>query len=415
MTAGAGGGAPQWQRTLVLMVVMQATMSASFSSSAPFMPFFLVQLGVHPTSQVTIWAGLIVGVQALTVAIVSPFWGALADRIGRKAMVLRCCVATVFFYVLIAFCREPWQIFVVQAISGLFGGFAASAMTLVGTQAPEGRLGYALGWMTTGQLVGGLAGPLLGGVFVDYVHDYRLVFIVTSIGAVVSAVLTTAFVHEDFQRPAPSRERSTPLGEQIAEIARHPTLLPLIFVLMLGQMTVFAANPVIPIYVREIVGNVPWLGTAVGSSIAIVGVAGVLASPFLGRLGDRSGYRNILIVSLIGAAAFTFPQAVTTSLWAFLALRFGVGLFTGGIMPAANALIGRVFPRERRGRIYGITSSASYLGLALGPALGGVVGARFGVPAVFVMVGILTLVNLACVLLAAGIRPGPSVGRVSNA
>jgi DHA1 family multidrug resistance protein-like MFS transporter len=405
LTAGAGGGAPQWQQTMVLMVVMQASMAGAFSASAPFMPFFLVQLGVHPVSQVAIWAGLISGVQALTVALTSPFWGALADHVGRKAMVQRCCAATVFFYFLIALCREPWQIFAVQAISGLFGGFAAAAMTLVGTQAPEGRLGYALGWMMTGQLIGNLTGPLLGGIFVDTVHDVRLVFYVTSIGALAAGFLTTAFVREDFQRPAATRQPPMPLRAQFGEIAHHPTLLPLLFVLALGQIIVFAANPVIPIYVREIVGNVPWLGTAAGSAIAIVGVAGIVASPFLGRLGDRIGYRNVLLITLLGAAVFTFPQALTTSFWLFLTLRFGVGLFTGGIMPAANALVGSVFPRERRGRIYGITSSASYLGLATGPALGGLVGASFGVPAVFVMVGIATLLNLGCVLMI-GMRRG---------
>ena len=385
------------------MVAMQAIMSGSFSVSGPFMPFYLIQLGVHPTERVLLWAGLIGTVQAFTVALVSPFWGVLADRTGRKAMVLRCCIATTLFYMLIAFCRNEWQIFTVQAVAGLFGGFSAAAMTLVGTQAPEGRLGYALGWMATGQLVGSLVGPLIGGTLADQLHDYRLVFVFTSLGALVSALAVPAFVRENFERPSPSRERPPPLREQIAEIARHPTLLPLVFVLLLAQMTAQAANPVIPLFVRSMVGDAPWLATAAGASIAIVGIAGVIASPLLGRHGDRVGYRTILIVSLAGAALFTFPQALAPNLWTFLALRFALGLFLGGILPAANALIGRVFPRERRGRIYGITSSAAYLGLASGPTLGGVVAAHFGFAAVFVVIGTLILINLACVVLSAGV------------
>jgi len=404
--SAVAAAAPNWKRTLALMVTMQAIMAGSFMSSGPFMPFYLQQLGVHPTEQVLLWAGLIASVQAFTVALVSPFWGALADRTGRKAMVQRCCITTTFFYLLIAFCQNGWEIFAVQAVGGLFGGFSAAAMTLVGTQAPEGRLGYALGWMATGQLVGSLAGPLIGGTLADHLHDYRLVFVCTSLGALTCALLVTAFVREDFVRPSLAARSRTPLREQIAEIAHHPTLLPLVFVLLLTQMTGQAANPVIPLFVHAMVGDVPWLATAAGASIAVVGVGGIIASPFLGRHGDRVGYRSILIASLVGAALFTFPQALAPNLGTFVALRFGLGLFLGGILPAANALIGRVFPRERRGRIYGITSSASYLGLASGPAVGGLVAAHFGYAAVFVTIGSLILINLACVVLSAtGQRP----------
>jgi DHA1 family multidrug resistance protein-like MFS transporter len=400
VSVGLAPAAPNWRRTLALMVSMQAAMAGSFSMSLPFMPFFLIQLGVAPTERVLLWAGLIGSVQAFTVALVSPFWGALADRHGRKAMVQRCCITTTLFYGLVAFCHNEWQVFAVQAVAGLFGGFSAAAMTLVGTQAPEGRLGFALGWMATGQLVGSLAGPLIGGALADHVHDYRLVFVCTALGSLAAALVVTTLVREDFVRPALSARDRTPLREQIGEVVRHPTLLPLVFVLLLAQMTAQAANPAIPLFVRSMVGDVPWLATAAGATIAIVGVGGMIASPFLGRHGDRVGYRTILIVSLIGTALFTFPQAFAPNLWSLVAMRFGLGLFLGGILPSANALIGRVFPRERRGRIYGITSSASYLGLASGPTLGGLVAAHFGFAAVFLVVGTLILINLACVILS---------------
>ncbi len=400
MNVGPAAAASNWRRTLALMVAMQAIMAASFSMSLPFMPFFLLQLGVAPTERVLLWAGLIVSVQAFTVALASPFWGALADRTGRKAMVQRCCLTTTLFYGLCVFAHNEWQLFAIQAVCGLFGGFSAASMTLVGTQAPEGRLGYALGWLTTGQLVGSLVGPLIGGALADHLHDYRSVFVFTALGALAAALIVTAFVREDFVRPQSSARDRTPLREQIAEVARHPTLLPLLFVLLLAQMTTQAASPAIPLFIRSMVGDVSWLATAAGAAIAIVGVGGMIASPFLGRHGDRVGYRTILIVSLAGTALFTFPQAFAPNLWTLVALRFGLGLFLGGILPAANALIGRVFPRERRGRIYGITSSASYFGLARGPAIGGLVAAHFGFAAVFLVVGSLILINLAGVVLS---------------
>jgi DHA1 family multidrug resistance protein-like MFS transporter len=396
----ASAAADDWRRTLWLMLVMQSTMTTAFSIAGPFMPLYLIQLGVTPAAHAAVWAGAIASVQAFGVAVTSPLWGALADRTGRKAMVVRCCIATMLFYSLIALAQAPWQIFVIQMIAGGFGGFSGAAIALVGTQVPEGRLGYALGLMATGQLVGGLAGPLFGGVLADRFHDYRLVFACTAVGALLVMLLVTIFVRERFERPPATHERPS-LREQTRELLQHPALPPLVIVLMLTQLTTFAAYPIIPLFVQGLVGNTPWVATAAGGAMAIVGVAGVIATPWLGRRGDRIGHRRVLAISLLGTGLFTLPQALAPNLWVFLALRFGVGVFLGGILPAANALIARTFPREHRGRIFGITSSATYLGLASGPTIGGLIGARFGFGTVFVVMGALVLATLAFVVLSA--------------
>jgi DHA1 family multidrug resistance protein-like MFS transporter len=389
---------PDWRRTLALLVTLQATMASGFNVSAPFMPFFLVQLGVAPMSAVALWTGAIAAVGALVITFTSPYWGGVADRIGRKPMVQRTALICAGCFLLVPFCTSPWHVLGAFALSGLFGGFSASAMALVGTQAPVGRLGFALGWMATGQLAGSLAGPLIGGLLADRVHDYRFVFVWVAGAIIVVTAVTTSLVREQFERPAPGHQRMS-LRQQALEIVRHPTLLPLIFVLFLAQVTTFAPIPVIPLFVHGLTGDVRWLGTASGVAIAITGVAGVLATPWLGRLGDRIGHRPVLAGSLVGVALFTFPQVLAGDLWTFVALRFGAGLFLGGMLPATNALIGRAFPVERRGRIYGITNSAGYLGLALGPIAGGLIAARFGYPSVFVGVGAIVLLALALVAL----------------
>ena len=378
------------------MVLMQAIMATSFTVGAPFMPFFLTQLGVRSTADIALWAGAIASSGTLLLAFVSPYWGAYADRHGRKGTVLRCCIVPALCYLLFAASRQPWHIVAANALSGAFGGFSAAAMTLVGTQAPEGRLGFALGWMATGQLIGSLIGPLIGGLLADHLHDYRLIYILTAAGVLLGTLFTVPFVHERFDPPV--GQRRTPLSEQIGNIVAHRTLLPLVVVLFLTQATIYAPIPILPLYVRSLIGNVPWLGTTSGLAIAIAGVAGALATPWLGRLGDRIGYRPVLIASLGAAALFTFPQALVADVRGLIALRFAAGLFLGGILPATNALIGRTASREDRGRIYGITSSASYFGIAAGPALGGAISAAFSFSTVFVLVAALTAVTLGLVL-----------------
>lgn len=391
----------RWERTLWLMVGLQTAMAVSFSVSGPFLPLLIAQLGVHPLAAVETWAGIAGSIYALPAALISPFWGILADRTGRKAMVVRTCIAASLISGATGLAQNQWQLTGIQVVAGLFGGFTASSMALVGTQVPEDRLGFSLGWLATGQLVGTLIGPLIGGFLADALHDdYRAVFFATAAGALICSLGCAAFVTEHDTRPAVTEDRRRePLWTQLGTLRAHTALLPLLAVVMLAQYTGRAAQPIIPLFVQQLVGNAPWLATAAGAAIALTGVGGIIGSAWLGKRGDERGYRSVLLISLAGGALFTLPQGLAANVAIFLALRFAVGLFIGGILPTANAWIGRSFPRERRGQIYGMTSSASFLGIFFGPLTGGLTAAHFGFNAVFMEIGVLMLANLGCVLL----------------
>jgi MFS transporter, DHA1 family, multidrug resistance protein len=102
----------------------------------------------------------------------------------------------------------------------------------------------------------------------------------------------------------------------------------------------------------------------------------------------------VLLISLAGATVASIPQAFVESYWLFMAERFAVGLFIGGILPTADALIGRSVPRERRGSVYGMTAPATFMGNSLGPLTGGLVVASLGLRWVFAMMAVLLAVNL---------------------
>ena len=395
----------EWQRTLWLMVTVQALMSFAFSVSGPFLPLYIIQLGVKPIAAVSAWAGVIASVNFLAAAIFSPFWGGLADRTGRKAMVVRSCVAIAVFTALMGVVQNVWQLFAARACMGIFSGFSAAAIAMVGTQVPEESLGFSLGWMTTGQLVGGLCGPLFGGFLSDHLHGYREIFFATSIFALAAALVAMVFIDERYKQDRHARPRAS-FFANLYEVATHPRLAPMFVVVLLAQVVAFGVQPIVPLFVRDLIGNAPWLGMAAGLAFAVTGFADLIASPFLGKRSDRIGYRRVLLISLAGVTAFTIPQAFASSIATFIALRFGVGLFLGGVLPTANALIGRIFPLERRGQVFGITSSATFLGMFVGPLMGGAVAARFGFEAVFLTIGAVTLANL--VWVAFSVRTSPA-------
>jgi len=387
------GAAAHWQSTLWAMVGIQFVMTMAFSMLTPIMPLFLPELGVHSEAGIDIWAGILSGVTSFIAAFASPVWGRVADRHGRKLMLIRSSLAIGFFAALMGLSTNVWQFFGARALMGIFAGFSSAAIALVASQVPEGRLGYCLGWLSTGQLVGSLVGPIIGGGLADLTGSYRIPFYLTS--ATIFAALGFVWfgVHEEFARPTKGGGgRSLTAG--LVALVRSPALLALFFVLLMAQFGVRTVQPIVTLYVKEMVGNLPNVATLAGIAFSITGVANVISAPFLGNRSDVIGYRRVLLIALLGATLTTLPQAFTHNYWVFTAERFAVGLFIGGLLPAANALVGRLVPRSERGTIYGMTSSAMFMGNSLGPLFGGFLAAGLGLSWVFLMTGAVLALNL---------------------
>ena len=391
-----GAFAPNWQRTLFVMMGIQLGMNMGFTVLSPVMPLFLPELGLSSPAQVELWAGALAAVTPLVAAFASPLWGRVADRRGRKLMVLRSCFAIALFIGLMSLVGNVWQFMGLRALMGAFAGFNAATISLVASQVPPGRLGYSLGWLSTGQLVGTLIGPLLGGFVADVTGSYRAPFVVTSAVCGLCGVLAYMLVKERFVPPKAGTAKAT-LFQSFAAVSRSPGLLPLFVVLLLAQFGVQAVQPVVTLYVKQLLGPVPAVATLGGLAFSVTGIADLLASPFLGRRSDVLGYRRVLLISLAGAALASAPQAFVPGYWSFVAARFGLGLFVGGILPTANALVGRLAPAGDRGTVYGVTASAMFLGQSLGPLSGGAIAATLGLHWVFLVTATLLAANLAWV------------------
>ena len=228
---------------------------------------------------------------------------------------------------------------------------------------PEQRLGYSLGLLGTGQLVGSLIGPIIGGAVADMTGSYRVPFFFAGVVSLMAFLGTWRFVPEHFTRPAGRRQRHSLLAG-FALLARSKGLLALIVVMLMAQFATQAVQPVVTLFVQEMLGPRPDLATLGGLAFSVTGIAGVLAVPFLGRKSDVIGYRTVLLISLFGAALFTAPQALSAGL---LGVRHGAvraGLvrrrhFAGGEF-ADRAADCRGQPRVRLwDGVVGVLSSAT--------------------------------------------------------
>src|SRR5437764_13734161 len=273
--------------------------TGAFSVVSPIMPLLLPELGVGTGSAVDLSAGILNGVTSFVAAFASPVWGRVADRRGRKLMLLRSSLAIGVFTALMGVAANVWQFFAFRALMGVFAGFSSAAIALVATQVPEDRLGYSLGWLSTGQLVGSLVGPIIGGILADLTGSYRLPFYCTSATIFVALGLVWFIVHEEFTKPTGTRGRRGTLSSLFALITT-PALLALFFVLLMAQFGVRTVQPIVTLYVQEMVGNLPNLATLAGIAFSITGLANVISAPFLGNRSGRIGYRRRLFVCLAG-------------------------------------------------------------------------------------------------------------------
>ncbi len=389
-------GGSDWQRTLWAMVGIQFVMTAGINFLSPIIPLMLPQLGVGSAKGIDIWSGIITGSTSFVAAFASPVWGRVADRHGRKLSLLRSSFAIAVFTALMGLSTNVWQFFGARAVMGGFAGFSSAAIALVASQVPERRLGYALGWLASGQLVGSLVGPIIGGLLADLTGSYRAPFFWCAGMTCAGLALVWAMVTENFT-PVVSIGKKRSFFPSIGLLTGSASLSALFMVLLMAQLSSRTVQPVITIFVQAMIGSPPQIATLAGLAFSITGLADLVSSPFLGKRSDVIGYRKVLLICLLGATLTSVPQIFVNNYWIFVAERFALGLFIGGILPTANALIGRSVSRETRGTIYGMTSSATFLGNSLGPLMGGGIAAGFGIRWVFVITAVMLAANLAWV------------------
>ena len=390
LLGGPGKGPINWRTNLYAIWIAQLLSIIAFSLRAPFLPFFLSDLGVESVSEQALWSGLINAAGAGTMAITAPIWGAMADRVGRKPMLMRAQFAAFITIGLMGFATAPWQLLGLRMIEGMFTGTVTAATALVSTTTPKERLGFGLGLIQTAVFSGSALGPLVGGFLADQA-GYRATFGIAA-GMMLSSGLVTLFlVRENFKPLARSIQKKSSFRNNWTMLLA-PVLLGLTFTMVAVRFASAAVQPIMPLYVEQLAGHLTSASSSLaGVTLGVLGVTSAISSVFLGRLGDRTGHRVILLSCLLGSGLIYLPMALATHPWQLIALQAAFGVFAGGTIPAANALLANNTPPERRGMIFGLMASATSVGGFAGPLAGAGLAASIGFRMAFVFCGVVML------------------------
>ncbi len=357
----------------------------------PFLPLYVEQLGITDPQALNLWSGLVFSITFLFSAIASPFWGGLADRKGRKIMLLRSALGMAIVMMLMGMATSIWQFLALRALLGLLGGFVPNANALIATQVPRGKTGWALGWLSTGAVSGALIGPLIGGLLADS-FGLRPVFFITA-GVLFTCFMMTLFcVRESF---IPVQKKDMLHARQVLSSLKNPRLVLALFVTtLIIQVATGSIAPILTLYVRELAGHVSNLAFISGMIASVPGVAALMSAPRLGKLGDRIGPERILITMLMLSVLLLIPMAFVQNAWQLGILRFLLGAADGALLPAVQSLLIYNASNQVAGRVFSYNQSFRDIGNVTGPLMGATVSAHFGFRAVFIVTACIVLFNV---------------------
>lgn len=375
-----------WKRNFYTLWIAEVIAIVGFQSIQPFLPYYIQQFDVESLDETLIWAGHMGTAAGLAMALSSPFWGALADRLGRKPMVVRSMIGGGLTVIAMAYVTSVWELVAVRLLQGALAGTVTACLTLVSTTTPSPHLGFALGMMQGAFMLGASVGPLIGGPFIDR-FGYHPCLIVAGILVVLAGIAVQVWVKEDFQRQHRAGARSSLWRDARRLLAIQPFFIMLVS-LTLIQFIFGFIMPVVPLFLQELAHTDDVLSLA-GLIFSIGGLVGAVSSAFSSRWSEQWGAKRTLVGGLVATSVFYLSQGLSTSVAMLAVLMVLSGLATGAIRPVANALIARVVDESDRGKAYGVMSSANSLGWSLGPVIGGYVGAHWGFRSAFFVTAIL--------------------------
>ena len=379
-----------WKRNLAVVWLGCFLTGAAFSLVMPFLPLYVEQLGVTGHSALNMWSGLVFSITFLFSAIASPLWGGLADRKGRKIMLLRSALGMAIVMLLMGLAQNIWQFLILRALLGLLGGFIPNANALIATQIPRHKSGWALGTLSTGAVSGALLGPLAGGFLADN-YGLRPVFFMTATVLFICFVLTLFFIREQFT-PV-SKKEMLHVKEVFGSLKNRELVLSLFVTTLIIQVATGSIAPILTLYVRDLAGNISNIAFISGMIASVLGVAALICAPRLGKLGDRIGPEKILIVALIVSVLLLIPMSFVQNPLQLGILRFLLGAADGALLPAVQTLLVYNSSNQIAGRIFSYNQSFRDIGNVTGPLIGAAVSANYGFRAVFCVTAVVVLFN----------------------
>ncbi len=389
---------PVWVINLIILWISQFCAAIGFSLSLPFAPYYIQTLGVTDPDMVKIWTTVATAGAPLTMALVSPLWGWLSDRYGRKPMLLRATLGAGIILFSAAFAPNVYIFVFLRTMQGVFSGVATAVTTLVACNTPAHRQGLALGSLASAQFSGNIFGMFIGGFMAEN-FGYANTFLISGIILAATGILVWFFVHEKFTPPPPrsTAQQRMPWREKFTALGPGTLLLGLVLWMSITRRM---DGGLLAIYIQELYGGLD--GVAVWSGIInATGSLGALLSGIVASLLiDRLQPRRMMSVMAAGAAGSMLFLGLATNHQMLIPARFLLMLFVASFDPILQTWLSKVTLPSKKGVVFGLAQTAKSTGMTIGPCLGGFIAWAWATRLVFWVAAVMFLLLIPLVRLS---------------
>jgi MFS family permease len=380
-----------WRVLLAILAVTSCVEGIGVSQIFAFMPSLLKSMGV-PEAERLQFVGLFGALIFVVGMPLVPLWGVWADKYSRKVVIVRSALVEAVVFACIALSREPWQLALSMLLVGLQLGNTGVMLGAIRDSAPTGRIGVALAWFGSAGPVGFAIGPVIGAIVVDSLGwGLPAVFAISAALSVGTAILVTFGSVEVRPEVVPTgRSVDLAFGALRGVFGDRATrrIFAIFFVSFLAQQI---TRPYIPVLVAEVNGPIDE-ASAIGLVIGAAALVGALFAPVGGWLGDRIGYRWVLLVALVGSGIASLLLTVAPTVLSLAAVALGLAALYAVVAPMIFAMLATEVGPERRSQTLNLVYLPLYFGGIVGPILASQV-VKLGLTAPFVLAAIVYLVG----------------------
>jgi len=316
-------------------------------------------------------AGMLLGSFSLFGFIGSIFGGALADRFGRKGMVMFGLIFSALSSIAFGLVNQFYLFFILAIFVGLLSDIAGPAhQAMIADLLPEEQRAEGYGFLRIAVNLSWIIGPVIGGLLAGY--SYLLLFVLDAISSLIVAVIVLRFIPETKpeQDAAAEQESFVKTLLDYKEVAKDGLFMAFVVAMVFNVYAYGQIYNTLSVFLRDVHG-VPERGYGLLMS-ANASLVVLLQFWITSRLRERPPMLVIALGTGFYLAGLTMYGYVAVY-WLFLTAMMLITIGEMIVLPTAQALAAKFAPEQRRGRYMAFFGISWMLPSMFGPTLSGMI------------------------------------------